>query len=702
MEIEKILYHTKSILNSYSEIFFLENYIVGGILLLCTFLNPNIGLSGIIAILSAYLFARFLNMGEAFLSSRFYTYNPLLVGLSIGYIFKITPLTVFFTITAGITTFVFSVMLYSLFYYYLKLPILSLPFVFISSTIYLAVLNYSNLFVNSLYQHNNFSFLEEILPVWISGYFKSLGTVLFLPDVFVGLIFSVLIFFMSRILFLLSVIGYYAGSIILGFLTGSFYQSFSDINHFNFILIAMALGGIFLIPSPKSYIIAIIGVLTSTIVLSAVKTFWAFYGIPAFTMPFNFISLTFIYVLGFVGFPLIAKIIRKTPEETLDFYLTNINRFKGTERGIHLPFSGRWTVWQGFNGKWTHKGSWRYAYDFVITDEKGKTYKNSGENLTDYYAFRKPVLSPVRGRVVKVISDLPDNPIGQVDKENNWGNLVIIYDERGFYVEISHFAQHSIKVKEGDWVEIGTFLGLCGNSGYSPQPHIHIQVQLSSEIGAFTVPFSFVSYLSENRFFSNNLPREGEIVEPAYPDKSLDLKMSFILDTEYHYEVLKEGKVIDQLKITVRMSPDGTFYFDSGKGVLYFGKQDGTFYFYRFDGRDKYLKTFFMALPKLPLFYRKSVVWEDFIPIKIVVGGIKKSVILFLSSFRHNFAKVLYKGEFLDEKTVKGCVKSSILNIEKEFTVKFHEFSGIEEIKTEDFEIKLKDIKGILFRGNKK
>ncbi len=694
MEIRKILYHTKAILNSYSEIFFLENYIAGGILLLCTFINPNIGLSGIIAVLSAYLFARFLNMGEAFLSSGFYTYNPLLVGLSIGYIFKITPLTVFFTVTAGITTFVFSVMLYSLFSYYLKLPILSLPFVFISSTIYLAVSNYSNLFVNSLYQHNNFSFLEEVLPVWISGYFKSLGTVLFFPDVFVGLIFSVLIFFMSRILFLLSVIGYYAGSITLGFLTGSFYQSFSDINHFNFILIAMALGGIFLIPSPKSYITAVIGVLTSTIVLSAVKTFWAFYGIPAFTMPFNFISLTFIYVLGFVGFPLIAKIIRKTPEETLDFYLTNINRFKGTERGIYLPFSGKWTVWQGFNGKWTHKGSWRYAYDFVITDEKGKTYKNSGENLTDYYAFRKPVLSPVRGRVVKVISDLPDNPIGQVDKENNWGNLVIIYDERGLYVEISHLAQHSIKVKEGDWVEVGTFLGLCGNSGYSPQPHIHIQVQLSPEIGAYTVPFSFVSYLSENRFFSNNTPQEGETVEPAYPDKSLDLRMSFILDTEYHYEVLKEGKVINQLKITVRMSPDGTFYFDSGRGVLYFGKQEGTFYFYRFDRKDEYLKTFFMALPKLPLFYRKGVVWEDFIPIKIVAGEIKKSVILFFSSFRHNFAKVLYKGEFLDKKTIKGCVKSPILNIKKEFTVKLHEFSGIEEIKTEDFEIRLKEIKG--------
>ncbi len=691
--LEKVINHIKAVLNSYSEIFFMENYVAGLILLLCTFINPNLGLAGILAVLSAYLFARFLNIGDLFLSSGFYTYNPLLVGLSIGFLFKITPLTVFFIITAGIVTLVFSIMLYSLFSYYLKLPILSLPFVFISSTIYLAVSNYSNLFVNSLYQNINWSSLEEYMPQWLSGYFKSLGTILFMPDILVGIAFSVVIFFISRILFFLSVLGYYTGSLILGVLTGSFYEAFSDISHFNFILISMALGGVFLVPSIRSYFIAVIAVLSSTIVLSAVKTFWSFYGIPAFTLPFNFVSLTFLYVLGFIGFPLIAKIIRKTPEETLDFFITNINRFKGSERGIYLPFSGKWTVWQGFNGRWTHKGSWKYAYDFVITDKNGKTYKGDGKQLTDYYAYRKPVLSPVRGRVVKVISDIPDNPVGEVDKENNWGNLVIIYDERGFYVEISHFAQNSIKVKEGDWVEIGSFLGLCGNSGYSPQPHIHVQVQLLPDIGAYTVPFSFVSYLSDNTFFSNDTPEEGETVEPVYPDKSVDLKMSFILDTEYHYEIFKDGKKVDSLNLVVKMSSDGTFYFDSGKGVLYFGKKDGTFFFYRFDGTDRYLKTFFIALPRMPLFKKKGVRWNDYIPARILLKPFKKAVILFLSSFKQDLAKIEYHGVFEDENKIKGVVYSPISNEKKNFSVELHEFSGIKSILAEDFHILLKEIK---------
>lgn len=682
--------HIKAVLNSYSEIFFIENYIAGGIFLLCTLINPNLGIAGIIALISAYLFAKFLNMEKEFLSSGFYTYNPLLVGLSIGYLFKITPLTIFFTVTAGVLTLVFSIMLYSIFSYYLKLPILSLPFVIISSTIYLSVSNYSNLFVESLYPHINFSFLENYIPVWISGYLKSFGTILFLPDVFIGLLFAVTIFFISRILFMLSVIGYYTGTVASGFLSGSFYQAFSDISHFNFILIAMVLGGIFLIPSIKSYFVAVVGVMVSTIILSAVKTFWAFYGIPAFTLPFNFVSLTFLYVLGILGFPLVAKVVRKTPEETLDFYLTNINRFKGFERSLYLPFSGKWTVWQGFNSKWTHKGSWKYAYDFVITDENGKTYRNEGTKLEDYYAYKKPVLSPVRGRIVKVISDLPDNPIGQVDKDNNWGNLVIIYDVRGFYVEISHLAHRSIKVKEGDWVEIGSFIGLCGNSGYSPQPHIHIQVQSSADIGSYTLPFSFVSYVSGNRFFSNNLPEEGEAVEPVFPDKSLELKMSFVLDDEFSFDVIKNGQKIDQLNLVVKMASDGTFYFDSGKGKLYFGTYEGTFYFYRLDGDDPFLKLFFTAVPRLPLAYRKDMEWEDYIPVKTVAPKLKKSVILFFSSFNHNFAKVKYKGKFIDENRIKGYIEFPLLNMRKETTAELDEYTGFKTVKVDDIELKLR------------
>ncbi len=75
-------------------------------------------------------------------------------------------------------------------------------------------------------------------------------------------------------------------------MTGSVLQAFGDINNFNFILIAIVIGGVFLVPSPRSYILALTAVLSSTLLLDSVEVFWANYGVPVFTLPFNLVSLS--------------------------------------------------------------------------------------------------------------------------------------------------------------------------------------------------------------------------------------------------------------------------------------------------------------------------------------------------------------------------------------------------------------------------
>jgi murein DD-endopeptidase MepM/ murein hydrolase activator NlpD len=488
-------------------------------------------------------------------------------------------------------------------------------------------------------------------------------------------------------MFMLLILGYYSGTLFNAAMVGSTQQVFSDINGFNFILIAIALGGIFFIPSIKSYILAIIAVLTSNILLSSVEVFWATFGIPVFTLPFNFVTLPFIYVLGLISFPYITRYIKKTPEESLDYYLTTENRYQGSDRNLALPFSGKWTVWQAFNGKWTHQGSWRYAYDFVITDEENSTYRNDGLQLEDYYAFRKPVLSPVRGRIVKVISSLGDNPIGEVDKTNNWGNFIIIRHELNYFVKISHLMQDSIKVSEGDWVERGTILGMCGNSGYSPQPHIHIQVQATEEIGSHTIPFSFFGYTISGKFYANNLPEENEIIEPLHKEKSFDLKFSYILDQKFVYDVYEHGKKEDEISFIIKMAPDGTFYFDSGKGKLYFGKFEDTFYFYHLEGEDDYLKTIFSALPHVPLSYREELSWNDYIPIGTITKGAKRALILFLSSFRHSFAQISGEYLFRDKNRISGILSSNLLNFEGSTEVVLDDYIGFKSIKFNQLEL---------------
>ncbi|RKZ55368.1 MAG: peptidase M23 [Candidatus Parabeggiatoa sp. nov. 2] len=687
-------YHFKIFFNSYSEIFFLQSPVAGALLLLVTLTNPNVGIAGIVSVLAAYLFARFIGMSDAFLSSGFFTYNALLVGLSIGYLFALGPLSLFFVVTAGIFTFVLSVMTNSIFSYYFKLPILSLPFVIVSSIAYLASYSYSNLYVTALYAHgetislslpfwffwnNHGETISLSLPFWLKGFFVSLGSILFLPNTLAGMLFALVILLTSRILFLLALLGFYLGASISGLMEGTMTSAFLQINNFNFILIAMALGGVYLVPSPKSYLIAAIAVAVATILLDAIDIFWATYGIPAFTLPFNFVTMTFLYVLGLVGFPLVAAKVRRTPEETLDEYISNVRRFRGNFRKLSLPFSGKWTVWQGFDGAWTHQGSWQYAYDFVI-EKNGNTCKNDGTFLEEYYAFKKPVFSPCKGRIVRVVSNHPDNLPGIVDKTNNWGNLVIIDTTLGYFVELSHFAQNTIRVQEGQWVEVGTQLGLCGNSGYSPQPHIHVQTQVSAHLGAVTLPFSFQGYLETGRFVANDLPKEKCTIEPLYPLRALEFRTAFVLEQRFTFQAWQGERPVQTVTLRVRMATGGETYFDSGKGKLFFAKDDHSFYFYRLYGDDPWLSLLFAALPRMPLVYRRGMTWEDVPPVSAVALGWRKHLFNLARAFYHRIGQVHYTGRWDTEGVISGTLQRGLLGEPLSVEVILHRSLGFSHI----------------------
>ncbi|WP_457755342.1 urea transporter [Thermovibrio ammonificans] len=636
-----------SILKSYSAVLFNSSVWGGAALLLLTFLNPNVGFGGFVSLISAYLFARLVGFKEEFLRLDYYVYNPLLVGLSLGYLFKLNFLSFLFFTIAGILSFLLTYFISSFLYYYLKLPVLSVPFVVGSSLLYLASSKFSNLFVGSLYPQFHLFVKPLPLPLPVEGYLKSLGAVFFTPAVLGGAVIFAVLFAVSRILVLLSLIGYFSGTLFQALLTGSAYHAFTDTAAFNYILASMAVGGVFLVPSLRSYKFALLASLLAVPFNAGAKVFWESYGLPVFALPFNVTTHLLLYVLMSVNYWAVVKLYKGTPERTLDYYLTFVKRFPSTDREVSLPFSGRWTVWQSFNGEWTHKGPWRYAVDFVITDQEGNTYSGDGYYLTDYYAFGKPVLSPAEGQVVSVVSTLPDNPPGKADRENNWGNYVLIRDKRGFYVLVAHFKQNSIRVKPGDYVVRGTLLGQCGNSGYSPQPHIHIHVQLLPELGAPTVPFVFSSYLVGNLFKDAGVPSVGEVVEPVYPDKSLLSRLNLLIDQELSYSVFEGEKEVSELHLKVKMAPDSTFYLTDGRAKLYFGIRNSTFYFYHFEGdTSSPLKYLFFSAPKIPLFEKQGVYWRDYLPLIAVTSRLKRELYLLLSSFKENLFQVSVKSSW--------------------------------------------------------
>lgn len=165
--------------------------------------------------------------------------------------------------------------------------------------------------------------------------------------------------------------------------------------------------------------------------------------------------------------------------------LPNANNYVN-KVSYNLPFDEEWlTVKGGTNKENSH--SWniltqRYAYDFVIVDNQGISYKNEGKNLDDYYCFKEEVLSPANGVVVELKNNIKDyEKVG--DFSIDWktkdfrGNYLIIRHAMNEYSFIAHFNYKSIRVKKGETVERGQIIGLCGNSGHSTEPHIHFHLQ---------------------------------------------------------------------------------------------------------------------------------------------------------------------------------------------------------------------------------
>jgi len=660
----------------------------GAVILLVTLLKPWMTVAGFAAVFGAHGFVLTCRMDRRFLRNSVYTYNPLLAGFSVGFLFLPTPGMLLLSVASGALTLVVTMFLANAAFTYLRLPVFSLPFVVVRALVYMAACRYSALVpASSVAQHPLLEWGGG-MPIWLSGYFRAVGAVAFMPYVVPGVVLCVLLLRTSRILFLLSALGFYTGAVCRGLMLGSLPEAFADPASLNFVLIAGYVGGIFLVPSVGSYLVAMAAVLASTFVLDATAVFWSFYGVPVYSLPFNVVVLGTMYALGLMGCPLIARATGRTPEEILDNHLTGSQRFGDPTPTIFLPFSGLWTVWQGFDGRWTHKGNWQHAYDFVITDDAGRTYRGHGNRLEDYYAFRRPVRSPVRARVIRVLNDLPDSPIGQPDKANNWGNLIVLWDARGFYVELSHFATGSIQVAEGAWVEVGTVLGLCGNSGFSPQPHIHVQVQLLDQVGAATVPFRFANFLTGNEHHGRGLPDEGVAVEPLCCDRQIDAATNLALDDQLSFNVFRDGRRIDRLDVTVGMAEDGTLFLESRRGKLYFGRLDGTLYTYRTEGDDPWLRTLMLALPRMPLGYRPGLSWKDRVPVRVAATGMRRVLAGLVAAVAPDAALARVRQRFVRPGLVESVTESPLLREPLCADVAFDGGKGPATIKIGNTELK--------------
>ncbi len=151
---------------------------------------------------------------------------------------------------------------------------------------------------------------------------------------------------------------------------------------------------------------------------------------------------------------------------------------------LSLPFKhGRYLVFQGGKGlptnlfHYSYRGT-IYAMDLIKLDNTGNRAKKIfSTNLNDYQTFGDTVYSPCNGIIEKAESENPDNiPPSRKRGRTNTNNVLI--DAGSYYVFMAHLKQYSLLVHDGDTVKTGQPLAQAGNSGFSLEPHLHIQAHI--------------------------------------------------------------------------------------------------------------------------------------------------------------------------------------------------------------------------------
>jgi len=196
----------------------------------------------------------------------------------------------------------------------------------------------------------------------------------------------------------------------------------------------------------------------------------------------------------------------------------NLPKLERNKTEIILPFKGEWTVfWGGDTKKLNYhveSEAQKNAFDIVITDQNGKTFKTDGKTNEDYYAFGKELIAPCDAEVVLTVDGVKDNKPGELNPIYIPGNTVILKTENNEFLFFAHFKQNSIVVKQEQKVKQGELLGLCGNSGNSSEAHLHFHIQNVEDMNKATGAKCFFDEIIVNGEMKKDYsPIKGEKIE---------------------------------------------------------------------------------------------------------------------------------------------------------------------------------------------
>ncbi len=632
-------YLSIAVLNSYGMLFFSRNKVLSMLILLVSFFTPFTGACGLIALLTALFAAFAVGFGKEEIQRGLLTYSVILFGLGFGTNFEMGTAFAMLLIIGSLLTLFLSIALNAVLNKR-GLPALSLAFIISTCIIITASKNFAGIglthrhiyWFNEAYALggstlvNIIQQIEELpMPEYVAGFFRSMSAIIFQINIASGILLTIGLLIYSRIAFMLMILGY-AVAIGFTYVMGGFH--FNDMTYYNmgtnFMLVAVALGGFYLIPSLRSFLWLFITVPIACLLVVAVGSITFKMGVPFFSLPFCLVVILFLYTLQ------LRKKADKLVLTPLQFYHpeTNLYRYiNGKERSLNryyhqlfLPFMGKWMVSQGHDSTITHKGEWGKALDFVILDNEMKTYRLPGNLPEHFHCYNKPITSPSDGIVEEIWDHVEDNEIGKSNRAQNWGNSIVIKHAEGLYTKLSHLKKNSFRVTKGSFVKRGDILAVCGNSGRSPEPHLHFQVQSTPYIGSKTMVYPLAYYIMQNsngqQFENFSVPKEGTFAANILPN--IQLQKAFSFQPGYILRVMAHGFAEEEWEVMTNMYNEPYLHCKLHNTFAYFINNGTVFYFTSYFGKkNTLLYYFYLAAYKILLSSEKPITVTDNYPLTV-------------------------------------------------------------------------------------
>jgi ribosomal protein S17 len=497
---------------------------------------------------------------------------------------------------------------------------------------------------------------------------------LFQENVLSGLVVFLILLWHSRIATSLAIFGFITGQLFNGLVHANDTEASQHLLNVNFMAGSMAIGSFFLIPSFRSYIWAVLSVPCILILMTALGKITGLLNLTSYSLPFSITTILLVYFIQMLR-PSRGLVITPqqfySPEKNLYDHINARKRlFSERYMPLQLPFIGEWIVSQGYDSDITHKGDWSKALDFVIVDSQMKTYSSYAAKPENFYCYGKPVLSPAAGYVQEIIDHIEDNEIGKINRKDNWGNTIVISHGQGLFTKMCHLRKDSFKVRVGDRVRTGEVLAACGNSGRSPEPHLHFQVQLTPYVGSKTYAYPFQSFMTRQnglmKLLEFAVPEETQRLSQVLVNECIvnafDFSPGFRMHAsapdfgDEHWEVFTDAYNLTYI------------YCHETRATAYFNRNHAFFYFTAFYGdRTGLLYLFYLSCYKVSFSTDTCCAVEDEFPLHWTHADLGKWLQDLIAPF-YIFRRMMHKS---DSRVIGGGVFEPIIQVTSETKLQY-------------------------------